>query len=389
MKRDYPGRRIAGKYELIERAGDGGMAVVWRASTLGAEGFARPVAIKRVISGLEADPFFIAMFVEEARVSATLDHSNIVHIHDFGVDEDKSHYLVMEWVDGVDLRTFGLSHAAEGEMIPWPLAVYIVGEVLAGLHAAHTRETDDGRAAPIYHRDVTPQNVLLSIRGAVKLSDFGLARAMDRARTTTPGIVKGKLSYLAPELVQDAPPSAQTDLYSAGIVLWEALAGVKLYDAASDHEVIVKVAKGEVPPLGEIRPELPREVVDVVHTALAFDPAQRYRDARAMANELSKILRRLEDPPDAHTLAGAVRRARERLGMPAPRKSIDPPVLPDIEDSSEAIPLVPFEAAPAPDPSEPEIDMRARVRKALFARPATPSRPIPLPLAIKKKKPEE
>src|SRR5690349_19616670 len=120
------------------------MAVVWRGATLGAAGFARPVAIKRVLSGLGADQHFIAMFVEEARVSATLDHPNIVHIHDFGLDEDGGHYLVMEWIEGLDLRTFALSFAAEGELLPWPIAVHVIVEVLGGLHAAHTRETDDG-----------------------------------------------------------------------------------------------------------------------------------------------------------------------------------------------------------------------------------------------------
>jgi serine/threonine-protein kinase len=355
------------------------MAVVWRAATLGAEGFARPVAVKRVLSGLGADPHFIAMFVEEARVSATLDHPNIVHIHDFGVDEAGGHYLVMEWVEGLDLRRFVLSHAAEGEVVPWPLAVHIIAEVLAGLHAAHTRETDEGDRAPIFHRDVTPQNVLLSVRGAVKLSDFGLARAMDRARTTTPGIVKGKLSYLAPETLQDAHPSAQSDIYGVGIVLWEVLAGTKLFDADTDMGVIEKVARGVVPSLAAIRPDLPSGVVEAVHAALERDPAKRPRDARAMGNLLSRELRKLDDPPDAHALAEAVREARERLGMSSGRKSLD---------AAEAIPLVPLETAPNPDPTDPEIDVRARVRDALFSKPPEPSTAAPLPLS-RKKKPDE
>jgi serine/threonine-protein kinase len=364
---DAPGRRIAGKYELIERAGEGGMAAVWRATTLGAQGFARPVALKRALPSLARDPAFIAMFVEEARVSATLDHPNIVHIHDFGMDEDGGYYLVMEWIEGLDLRRF--AQAYEGDPIPWPIAVAMLIDVLNGLHAAHTRETDDGDPAPIFHRDVTPQNVLVSVRGVVKLTDFGLARAMDRARTTTPGVVKGKLAYLAPEILNDAPPSVRTDLYGAGIVLWELLAGRKLYDADTDHEVFEKVMRASVPPISRIRADVPAAIGDVLHTALARDPGRRYRDARSMAAVLSRALRQLEEPADAHAISQAVREARDRLGMPTGRRSLE---------------AIEAEGRRRLESLEADAKRAAEVRAALFPNSLEPSGTIPLPLTKKK-----
>ncbi|AKF08044.1 serine/threonine protein kinase [Sandaracinus amylolyticus] len=323
MGRDQPGRRIAGKYELVERAGEGGMATVWRAITLGAEGFERPVALKRAHPALAIDPQFVAMFVEEARVNATLDHPNIVHIHDFGSDEHGEHYLVMEWVEGLDLRRLVHAHALVEEQVAWPIAVAIVVEVLRGIYAAHTRETPDGDAAPIFHRDVTPQNVMLAVSGAVKITDFGLARATDRARVTNPGTVKGKLGYLAPELTLDHPPSALTDLFGVGIVLWETLAGERLFDGASDVEILQKVARASVPPIMAIRPDVPPALAEAVHTALARDPAHRFPDVRAMGLALRRVLRdHLDEAPDMHAIAMEVRDAREQLGLGTGRRSV-------------------------------------------------------------------
>lgn len=297
------------------------MATVWRAITLGAQGFARPVAIKRALAALNTDPHLVAMFVEEARVSAHLDHPNIVHIHDFGTDEHGEHYLVMEWVEGLDLRRLVHARAMADEHVSWPIAAAITVEVLRGLHAAHTRETPNG-PSPIFHRDVTPQNVMLGVTGAVKLTDFGLARSMDRARVTRPGTVKGKIGYLAPELIQDQPPSALTDLFGVGIVLWETLAAEKLFDGPTDLDKLRKVARASVPPIMAIRPDVPPELAHVVHTALARDPRERFPDARAMAVALRRVLRMLDEPPDMHAIAEEVRAARDRLGLGTGRRSV-------------------------------------------------------------------
>lgn len=362
---DAPGRRIAGKYELVERAGAGGMATVWRAVTRGAEGFERPVALKRALPVLAADPEFAAMFVEEARVSAALDHPNIVQVHDFGVDEHGQHFLVMEWVEGLDLGSFVHAHDLEEEHVDWPLAAAIAIEVLRALHFAHSRETEDGTPLPVYHRDVTPQNVMLSISGAVKLTDFGLARAMDRARITSPGIVKGKLSYLAPELTIDAPPSPKSDVFGVGIVLWETLAGRKLFDAATDRDTLALVARADVPWIRDVRDDVPEEVAEILHTALARDPRDRWVDARAMSASLTRALRSLPDPIDAHTIAEEVRGARRRLGLATGRRSIA-----DIQREEErrkaqiaaALYGPPIQPVPSADPPPPPPPPRSKRR---------------------------
>jgi serine/threonine protein kinase len=314
---DAPGSMLEGRYQLVERAGEGGMAYVWRAITRGAAGFLRPVAVKRVKPELALDPSFIAMFVEEARVGGDIHHPNVVQIHDFGVDDEGQHYLVMEWVEGVDLRRWSQSYVSAGWHAPWHLVSAVAIEALRGLGAAHARTDPWGQSAPTYHRDVTPGNVLLGRNGIVKLADFGLSRAMDRARTTKPHTVKGKFAYLAPEVVEGAEPSVQTDLFGVGIVLWETLAGRMLFRAANDVDTVRLVAKCEVPDLAELRPDLPRSLVALVHRMLERDPAKRFPSSLETIRALSAILRTVAEPTDAEPLGASVALARERLGMPA------------------------------------------------------------------------
>ncbi|MGF1469869.1 MAG: serine/threonine-protein kinase [Sandaracinaceae bacterium] len=314
-KGDGAGRLLAGRYQLVEKAGEGGMATVWRALTRGAAGFHRPVAIKRIKRGVASDPAFVRMFVEEARVGADLDHPNVVQIHDFGVDESEQHYLVMEWVEGVDLGRWSRSYVKAGWHAPWHLVAAMGIEALQGLYAAHTRFDVYGRPAPTYHRDVAPGNVLLGSNGVVKLADFGLARAMDRARVTQPDILKGKLAYLAPELIEDAPASPQSDIFGLGVVLWEVFAGRKLFRARNDIETLERVSKAEVPSLAALRPDLPPELVAVVHRALARHPDLRWDSARQMARALAAILRTVAEPTDGPVLGESVALARKRLGL--------------------------------------------------------------------------
>ncbi|HEX9100716.1 MAG TPA: serine/threonine-protein kinase, partial [Polyangia bacterium] len=218
---------IANKYELCAPLGEGGMASVYRGRTHGAAGFTCKVAIKRVLPNLAEDAAFVAMFVEEARVASELQHPNIVQVHDFDRDDEGRYFIVMEWIDGIDLA--GWIDSFAGAPTPWHEVAAIGVEILRGLGAAHERVDAAGQPAPVIHRDVSPQNVLLSVQGIVKLADFGLARAADRATMTAPGTIKGKLGYLAPELVKRAPATAKSDLYSVGIVLWEALAQKPLF----------------------------------------------------------------------------------------------------------------------------------------------------------------
>ncbi len=311
---DQPGRMLAGKYELVQQLGRGGMAVVWRGIAHGASGFARPVAIKRIESQVIGFAEVVEMFVEEARVGALLSHPNIVQVFDFGRDEQGHHFLVTELVNGLHLGQWVKSYVERAQRAPpWPLVAAMGIEMLRGLEAAHPHKDPEGNASPILHRDVTPPNILLDVSGIVKLADFGLARAMDRAQMTRPNIVKGKLAYLAPELIAGEAPSPATDLFSVGIVMWEALVGDRLFNAASDVDVVAQVREAKVPLLSLRRPNLPMALGSAVHRALEKDPSRRFRSARDMLEALTDVLRVLPDSTDAMALGKSVREARGRL----------------------------------------------------------------------------
>jgi serine/threonine-protein kinase len=319
---DQSGRVILGKYELVAYAAEGGMATVWRGVTRGAEGFSRPVAIKRILRQLRQNDQFVSMFIEEARVGSQLQHPNIVQIEDFGQDEGGDYFMISEWIEGIDLGRYVLSYQTLGQPTPWPLVVAIALEILRGLSWAHGHTDSEGQPAPIFHRDITPGNILISVNGTAKLSDFGLARSMDRGRMTDPNIIKGKLAYLAPEMTFGEAPSVQTDLYSLGIVLWEALAGRKLFQGDTDIEVFLGVRKGEIPPLSGERTDIPVELGLAVQRALAFERARRYDSAHAMSRALANILRSVPIATDARAISQSVIEAQQRLGI----RPVPPPV---------------------------------------------------------------
>ncbi len=304
---------LGGKYEVLELAGEGGMAKVYRGQTHGAAGFTRPVAIKRVLAPLSQNPEFLKMFVEEARVVSELDHPNIAQIHDFDRDRNGEYYLVLEWVEGLTLSEWRRGYRAHGRHTPWSLTAAIGIEVLEALHAAHARLDAEGRPAPVFHRDVTPQNVMLSNCGVVKLTDFGLARAMDRSSITKPGFVKGKISYLAPELTYEAEPSAQTDVFSAGVVLWEILAGEKLFKGDDPLKVLGTIRASDTPDLAEFRDDLPQRLVEIINKSLRRNPIERYTSSREMARDLAMLLRTTNEVTDSHVIAESVRWATARL----------------------------------------------------------------------------
>jgi eukaryotic-like serine/threonine-protein kinase len=309
---DPTGQLIDGKYQLVEIAGEGGMATVYKAVQKGAAGFQRTVAIKHIKPEYRALKNYIDMFIEEARVGSELAHPNIVQVHDF-VSQDGSYYLVMEWVEGIDLGAFIKVNRDAGTPISWPFAVAMGIGTLRGLGAAHSRVGADGSPAPVIHRDVSPHNVLLGINGVVKLSDFGLAKARDRiASLTAPGTVKGKLSYLAPEVTYGRPNSPQSDLFGVGNVIWEALTGERLFDGKNDVEIFKKIRACKIPPIAERRPDVPPALVAVLDVALAADPANRYTSATEFASALSQVMKQAVGVDPASALGTAVREARMR-----------------------------------------------------------------------------
>jgi len=310
---DEPGTVIAERYELVRVAGSGGMATVWQAIQRGAAGFERPVGVKRVKPQFAFDKSFREMFVEEARVASQLVHPNVVQVIDFGVQREGEYYLVMEWVEGLSLARFCSGLVELGTLPPWALVAAIGIEALRGLSAAHERVDGEGRASPIFHRDVTPQNILLGVNGVVKLTDFGLARAMDRARMTAPDVIKGKVGYLAPEIAKTKEPTFKTDIYALGVSLWQSLAGRRLFQGKDNMEVFLSAKRGDVPPLVEVRPDVPQPFASIVERALARDPADRFESAAQMQRVIARLLRTVDDAPDAQTLGASVREVRAFL----------------------------------------------------------------------------
>jgi eukaryotic-like serine/threonine-protein kinase len=309
---DAPGRLIAGRYDLVEVLGRGGMAVVWRAVQRGPGRFARAVAVKRMLPMLEGSPEAVAMFAEEARVGAELHHPNIVAVLDYGTDELGRPYLVSELVPGLDLAAWVETHQMDGRETPWEVVTAIGIEILRALHCAHGRIDSRGDLSPILHRDVTPGNVLLGRSGVVKLGDFGLARATDRERLTRPNVVKGKAAYLAPEIVHGEPPSPQSDLFAVGIVLYEALAGTRLFKGGNEVESALLVREARVPMLGVRRATLPLRLSQAVHRALEREPGRRFGSALEMLEALRALLRVLPTSTDALFLARSFSAADDR-----------------------------------------------------------------------------
>jgi serine/threonine-protein kinase len=304
---------IDGKYQLVEVIGEGGMATVYKAVQKGAAGFQRAVAIKHIKPEYRALKNYVDMFIEEARVGSELAHPNIVQVHDF-LAQDGSYYLVMEWVEGIDLGHFIRVHKDAGLSVAWPLAAAIGIGTLRGLGAAHDRRAPDGTPAPVIHRDVSPHNILLGTSGVVKLSDFGLARARDRiASLTAPGTVKGKLVYLAPEVAFGKPNTAQSDLFGVGNILWETLAGERVFDGKNDVEVFKRIRACKIPPITDRRPDVPKPFAAVLDVALSADPANRYASATEFAQALSQVMKQAVGVDPATALAHAVRDARARM----------------------------------------------------------------------------
>lgn len=297
MREDQPGDVIDG-YELIQVVGMGGMAVVWKARTSEGE----LVAIKRLNPGLAHDHVFIKLLEEEARVASTLRHRHIVALRAAGQQPPGRHYLVLQWVNGVDLQRFCDWHHDDDRPTPWRLVVRIMAHVLRGLAAAHGRLDASGVLSPVYHRDVSPGNVLLDVTGIARLADFGVAKAMDRASMTVPGLLKGKLGYSAPEALRGAPPSAQSDLWSAGVVFWEALTAERLFQAKGPAQLLAKL-KAPVPSLAERRPDVPSEIVALVMDLLQKSPDDRPVSAGETADWLET---QLDESSDERILARAV-----------------------------------------------------------------------------------
>src|SRR5688500_2186776 len=280
---------IFGKYLLLERINVGGMAEVFVAKAFGVEGFERILAIKKILPTMAEDQEFITMFIDEARISVQLNHANIVHIHELGKHDD-TFYIAMEYAAGRDLRTLLERYRRRKEIMPTAQAVFIASKMCEGLDYAHRKKDARGQDLGIIHRDVSPQNVLVSYEGEVKVIDFGIAKAANRSQKTQAGILKGKFGYMSPEQVRGFEIDRRSDLFAVGVILYEMLTGEKLFVGESDFSTLERVRNAEVPLPTRFNPNIPAGLERIVLKALAREPDDRYQWASDLQEDLMRYL---------------------------------------------------------------------------------------------------
>jgi eukaryotic-like serine/threonine-protein kinase len=277
------------RYRVLEKIASGGMAEVFRAESAGLEGFKKTVAIKRVLPHLSEKKQFIGMFLDEARLSAHLSHSNCVQVFDIGVG-DNTYFIVMEFVDGADLKAIIEQSRKTGQPLQYEIAAMICVRICEGLAYAHELKDGRNKTLGIVHRDMSPPNVLITRHGEVKIVDFGLAKANSQLEHSEPGIIKGKFSYLSPEAALGQTIDHRTDIFAVGIILWEMLAGRRLFQGESDLETVRQVQAARVPDIKQFNPYVTPELERVLARALARDPLQRYQRARDLGQDLNSML---------------------------------------------------------------------------------------------------
>jgi|GEM_PF-911702 len=283
-----------GQYELLERVAVGGMAEVYRGRVAGAEGFEKLVAIKRILPEFARDERFISMMLTEARIHSGLSHRNIVQIHDLGISEDGEYFIVLEYVEGHDLRAVMEAAAELGVQIPDSLALHVADELAQALHFAHELTDAEGQALGIVHRDVSPSNVLISNSGEVKLSDFGIARR--RNDHSFVGSLKGNLVYMSPEQARRVALDRRTDVFSLGAVLFEMLTGQKVREITDEVTGFREVASGVIRSARALRPDLPDAYDSLLARALASNPQDRFQDAASFGAAIRALGRGNESP---------------------------------------------------------------------------------------------
>ncbi len=264
------------------------MAEIFLAMQSGVERFEKLVVLKRILPHLAENEEFVKMFLDEARIAARLNHPNIVQIFNLG-SEANTYFIAMEYIHGEDLRKMSKHAEQQGKPIPLPLVCRIIIDAAAGLDYAH-KKTDGGRPLDIVHRDVSPQNILVTFEGGVKVVDFGIAKAVDQSHATRSGVLKGKYSYMSPEQAMGQTPDRRTDVFALGVILYELLTGGRLFKRSSDVQTLNAVTDCLVPPPSEANPRVPKELDAVVLKALTFSPEHRYQDASQLQLALEEYL---------------------------------------------------------------------------------------------------
>lgn len=285
---------VLGRYRVLLPIASGGVATVYLGCAVGAAGLEREVAIKLTHRHLRDNPEFFTQLLDEAQLAGKIRHPNVVSVHDVGVS-DRSAFIVMDYVEGESLSAIQQILKHRHARMPLPIALRILDDVLAGLHAAHELTDDDGSPLYVVHRDVTPHNILVGADGVSRLTDFGVAKARARLTLTSPGLVKGKIAYMSPEQAQGKAIDRRVDVWAVGVVAWELLSGSRLHEGTNDPVVMLKIAREPPMRLRHVWPEAPRELDAVLASALEMAPRSR--------------------PPTAAALAEALRAAATRSGV--------------------------------------------------------------------------
>ncbi|HSS39041.1 MAG TPA: serine/threonine-protein kinase, partial [Polyangia bacterium] len=280
----------ASRYTILRKVTDGGTAEIFLAKQHGAQGFEKTVVLKRIFTTFYADPQFRHMLVDEAHVAMSLNHSNIVQVLDLGEAEGR-YFLALELVDGWSLDRILKRAKAAGVQMPPPLALYVTAEVCRALAYAHAKNRPDGKPMGIVHRDVSPHNVLISEQGEVKLTDFGIAKAMNKTEKSLGNLIKGKVAFMSPEQAAAAPLDARSDLFSVGTILYAMITRRHPFDAPTDYETLMLVKNGDYMPPETARPGLNPELYRVIRKAMGKQPADRYQRAEDMLVDVEQVMR--------------------------------------------------------------------------------------------------
>ena len=325
-----------GKYTLLEKLASGGMAEIFLSRAPGAEGIRKFVAIKRILPQFSDSKEYKEMFTSEAKIAVNLSHSNVVSIHEFGI-QSKQLFLVMEYVEGRNLRQILNKMKELSIRLSLDQVIYIVKEVAAGLDHAH-RCIDDstGQDLNIIHRDMSPQNIMMSFEGEVKIVDFGIARIGTQAEMTPEGTLKGKFGYMSPEQTEGKSIDLKTDIFSLGIILWELIANERLFLAKNEISTLKKIRKCEIPSLTRLNPNVSPDLERIVKKALAKDKNFRYQNAALLHRDLNRFLNKRFPEFSSQEFSGVIKKIYAKEIVESRKRIIEYAKIPTEKDESES-----------------------------------------------------
>jgi TonB family protein len=366
-----------GQYVLVEKIATGGMAEVWKARMRGVEGFQKIVAIKKILPHLSDNQDFIEMFIDEAKLAAQLNHNNIIHIYDLGKIQS-SYYIAMEYIDGFDLKTILRRGQERDHPMAVELALFIASKIASALDYAHRKKDFEEREMGLVHRDVSPQNVLISQEGDIKLCDFGIAKAASKASHTQAGALKGKLQYMSPEQAWGRHIDRRSDVFALATVLFELLTGRKLFTGDNELSILEQVREARVQAPSEFNDEVTPDIDKIVLKALNKDPGLRYQTAGEMARDLDAILYSFRPTPTSADLAIYMHRLSTPEQVIAHHEAFEAPVPPP--PAAVAAPAA-MAASIAATPSRPAMAEAAPASAATYGDvPAPVERKSSMPL---------